>query len=112
MRKIESAPAKMMWVIREIYIWQKHSKSDRVVEIPYPKHLNTVRVFSTDIWGSYKAVGCKWIVAAAQEYMEGQVHTQREAVGPKNPGALYTHNQLGGRQSHSHYLPHPHTSSC
>lgn len=38
MRKIETAPAKMMWVIRAIYIWLKYNQSDRAVEIPSPKH--------------------------------------------------------------------------
>ena len=43
MRKIETAPAKMMRVIREICIWLKHNQSDRTIEIPSPRHLNTVK---------------------------------------------------------------------
>lgn len=36
MRKVETAPAKMMRVIREIYIWLKHYQSDRTIETPSP----------------------------------------------------------------------------
>lgn len=36
------------------------------------------------------------MVAEAQGYMEGTVHIQREAVGTKNPEALYVHSQLSG----------------
>ena len=50
MRKVETAPAKVMLVIRAISIRLKHNQSDRAVEIPSPKHLNA-RVFSIEIWG-------------------------------------------------------------
>lgn len=49
MRKIETAPAEMIWVIRAISIWPKHNLSDRTIEIPSPNHLNTVRVLSAKI---------------------------------------------------------------
>lgn len=79
MRKIETSPAEMMWVIRAIYIWLEHSLSDRTIEISSLNHLNTVRVLSTKIWGSHDVVGCKWLVAAVQEYMECTVHRERSS---------------------------------
>lgn len=51
MRKIEAAPANMMWVTREICIWWKHNQSDRTVEISPPKHLNTVREYYLQKFG-------------------------------------------------------------
>lgn len=41
MRRIETAPAKTVWVIGAIYIWLKHNRSDKTVEVPSPKHLKT-----------------------------------------------------------------------
>lgn len=41
-------------------------------------------------------MGCKWLVAAAQEYMEGRVHKESEVVPTKIPSALHTRRQLDG----------------
>lgn len=51
-RKVETAPAKVMWVIRAISIRLKHNQSDRAVEIPSPEHLNAIEYSLSKFGGS------------------------------------------------------------
>lgn len=102
MRKVETALAKVMWVIRAISIRLKHNQSDRAVEIPSPKHLNAVEYSLSKFGGSCDVLVYKGMMAATQEYREGGGHCEREKRLVQKIPRLCT--QSAGWQYYSHLL--------